>query len=528
MKNLRLIKSGIPEPDKDNPFAQIDYLFMMRGGLSPSSKTGRNYAITLAVYKDFLRDIVCEDGQPVAPTLKEAFPWDVHFRFYKWLVAQKGRFALITTFQHLSNLKQVVEYTRAHKFIRHEIFFVCPKMGNPAPTTQHRTAYDEGFYGPICDLLDKKYRLIKLNFASNIDDTLNLPGQDPRIEPPFTGDRCLMVLSLAEKMGSQGFTLNFCRGKLGIQTGAARRIIDFWTERGVFEEVPYGASRKSTGAYKKYVLKCQPTHSMLREAAPKTYGWKNLDNLIWFIFNEMEGRISEIRSSATNRRELPRLGVDRTFVNAIRRYHGGIKRVKAILAERSLANGDEKRVSATKIVTLMAMLAKLTGLNPESLADLQVDCLKKEPISGKPCLRYVKNRSKGKKVLALFDEEDRDLYSDSSDLKSDADGMLYFNLLPNAELVADVIETTIKVTELIRQKAPAEVANLLFIFESDKIKKVSAISQSNRTSWGLEYFKPRLAAHLKKRATKQDLAPDALSTIENEIDKKIAAANIIA
>lgn len=529
MKNdntLKLVSSGLPEPSENNPFAQIDYIFRRRGELSNSNKTKGSYIGVGLVFMEYLADC---DGSTATPgdfQLSKAFTWDVHFRYYKWMAAQGERFAMMTIVRHLNHLRQTINYARSHKFIRHEIFFVRPKKNALSyQTSERRTAYDSDLFEPIRELLDSQYRAIKQSLHLNkikVDvNSLDLPGRDPRIVPPHRMTAHLKVLDFLRSHSGSTFTPNKIQSLLGLGAGVGKRACQLWYEYGVIEQHPYYHfnSKKQTGW--SYKFKIDPTEAVLRDIDQKTYGWKNIDNVIWYIFNELGGELPEFASDG---------GVLSTPLDDPATVHYALREItisklQSVMDERGLPYKKAGRVDAPTVITMAAMLAMVTGLNVESLSDLRSNCVTIEPISGKPCLQYVKIRSKGKKVLTLFDEEDRELYSDSDAITDGTDQLLYFSLLPDACRVQEIIETTLELTKDIRKKAPPEHINRLFIFE-DMQRNVAGINPNNiKNSWST-LFRRNLADHIKHKLSRLDLPPEVLIAKKAEIDDEIAKAPI--
>jgi len=530
---LTLAEGCLPKSNEENPFAQIDHVYNRCKKLEHNSKSAKSYDDTIKVFKKYVEDVTLGADLALAASIKEVFTYDGHFRFYQWLVAQNGRYSLTTIRNHLSKLKKVIIYSRKHKYIKHEVSFVSLNVGNVAPTTDHRTAYNDKLYGLVRDFLEKEYRSIRTNLGNYAIIHQDLPGIDPRIESTVGphGDSFLRVLKWGQIKGDRGITVgNFEKRDATIDdpmcSVTARRALNFWADLGIFEKHKF---RRNTY---KYVFVREPTGEMLRAADPKSYGWNNIDNLIWYVSNVLGGEIPKLRywvgGVGGGGKNYYNSDLERRFVAGISKV-GGIKKFKKTLEERGLAYKDSKRVSSIKICNLMAMLAMITALNAESIISLNVDCIKNERVSGKPCLQYVKNRSNGKKALPLFDDDDKDIYSDSSHVESGIDSMLYFSLLPNADIVEDIVETILKVTEDIRKCAPVAVAKKLFIFQQPKGNnvggKVQMIRKKQLSPWSVQ-FKKNLAGYLKERAQKQNLTADAQLARETEIDELISTSTI--
>jgi integrase len=96
-------------------------------------------------------------------------------------------------------------------------------------------------------------------------------------------------------------------------------------------------------------------------------------------------------------------------------------------------------------------MAQITGMNMESIVPLNIDDLVLEHhATGKPCLRYWKERSTGAKELHL------DLFQ----------AKLQWLTQKQSREVAAIFETVKVLTQSIRKKAPAAISDKLFIYQS--------------------------------------------------------------
>lgn len=116
-------------------------------------------------------------------------------------------------------------------------------------------------------------------------------------------------------------------------------------------------------------------------------------------------------------------------------------------------------------------LAQITGMNLDSIVELDMDALDMDHYAtGKPCLRYWKERSTGAKEYYL------DLFQ--------AD--LQWLTKAQSKEIADVIETVKKLTSEIRESASDDIKDKLFIFESSgqtnyrEIRKLDSLNQEYR------------------------------------------------
>ncbi|WP_342952004.1 hypothetical protein [Paraburkholderia sp. JHI869] len=136
------------------------------------------------------------------------------------------------------------------------------------------------------------------------------------------------------------------------------------------------------------------------------------------------------------------------------------------------------------VMPLAAELCMLTGLNVESLKELEVDSYRqKHPLTGQPVLMYVKPRSasstrSAEKELHLPLLEMNEQYLEASVVQR----------------VEKIIGLTLALTEKIRSDAPPEIARKLFIFEDversrrDGQRSIVAIDPKGKTAVWYERF----------------------------------------
>jgi integrase len=129
-------------------------------------------------------------------------------------------------------------------------------------------------------------------------------------------------------------------------------------------------------------------------------------------------------------------------------------------------------ISKELILPLLYRLAQVTGMNADSLLELDVDdYIESHHATGKPCLTYWKERSEGGKEyhLDIFDAEVQWLTTSQS------------------KLVRSTIETILKLTERVRVKADKSISSKLFVCESATPR--SYLNPMKITSLGDEYKK---------------------------------------
>lgn len=129
------------------------------------------------------------------------------------------------------------------------------------------------------------------------------------------------------------------------------------------------------------------------------------------------------------------------------------------------------KVSSKVLSPFLFQLCRITGLNPESAIDLDVDSyLEEHPLTHKPCIRYWKERGIGEQDVHL------DLFNSEITWLPDLQG----------KMVKEIFDTVIELTKNIRNKLPPEFKNKLFIYQSDGRKafdKVMHLTPQN--SYGL-------------------------------------------
>lgn len=108
-------------------------------------------------------------------------------------------------------------------------------------------------------------------------------------------------------------------------------------------------------------------------------------------------------------------------------------------------------VSKEMLLPLLYKLAQVTGMNADSLLELDIDdYVESHHATGKPCLRYWKERSEGGKEyhLDIFDAE------------------IQWLTTLQSKLVKSTIDIILKVTARVRDKADEPLSSKLFICES--------------------------------------------------------------
>ena len=128
-----------------------------------------------------------------------------------------------------------------------------------------------------------------------------------------------------------------------------------------------------------------------------------------------------------------------------------VKRSGVSLREVVEGWGAHYRIDSTVIAPYAIKLAQVTGLNADSIKLLDVDDYEpRHPLTGRPCLRYWKERSEGGKVMHL------DIF--------EAD--ITWLTTAQSRAVAKVFEDVKALTASLRESAPEAVRDKLFIWQS--------------------------------------------------------------
>lgn len=109
------------------------------------------------------------------------------------------------------------------------------------------------------------------------------------------------------------------------------------------------------------------------------------------------------------------------------------------------------KITMKHLVPFLLKLMQITGMNVESIYALELDdFVDKHPATGKPCLRYWKERSDGQKIYHL------DIF------KANIQWLTH----SQSTHVKKIFDTVIKLTYKIREQAPPEHKNKLWLFET--------------------------------------------------------------
>lgn len=125
-----------------------------------------------------------------------------------------------------------------------------------------------------------------------------------------------------------------------------------------------------------------------------------------------------------------------------------------------LWNVPGRIVTAKALIPLYLKLIQVTGMNPSSIIDLEIDdFVVSHDATNRPCLRYWKERSSGAKEYHL------DIF--------DCD--ITWLSIGQAKVVKDIFETIIAITKHVRVNASDDVKNKLFICNSTARNKLNDV-----------------------------------------------------
>ena len=196
--------------------------------------------------------------------------------------------------------------------------------------------------------------------------------------------------------------------------------------------------------------------------------WASLENMRWYFENVLN--CEPILATRENLKK-----EHRKFLGyAIRSYYLDIGGLKGIYRKW----GVTASIDADVIMPLLIQLTIQTGLNVDSILDLEIDCFEESnPITGSPSIKYYKKRSNG------FNEMHINL-NPINDEKSIKD---YRN--NQAKLIKNTINIIIQLTKNIRTQAPENLKRKLFIIQNygsndGEIKKIN----SKKTSYWCKKF----------------------------------------
>lgn len=185
--------------------------------------------------------------------------------------------------------------------------------------------------------------------------------------------------------------------------------------------------------------------------------WKNVDNMRWYFENVLN--FEPILGTKENKK------LHKNFVEyAPTTYYTGIGGLRGIYRQWGVA----PLIDADLIMPLILQIALETGLNAQSILELDIDCFEeKNPISGVPVLKYYKERSTGSKELHFNMNDDN------------ANVCLKEFRQEQAKIIQNTIIVVKELTKKIRKEAPVEIQNKLFILQSNSRRKFGEIIAPN-------------------------------------------------
>jgi integrase len=199
----------------------------------------------------------------------------------------------------------------------------------------------------------------------------------------------------------------------------------------------------------------QPTSSKDRARKRDSgYGW-TLENTIYYFENMMNA--TPLRFIDENIKKHSSF-----FQIGLASYPGGLDK---FYEDRGLLPYIGRNIIGLYILKLVLE----TGLNPESVINLKVDCFRKiHHMTGKPYLRYFKLRSKGEKDYTFFADEDENV------------SLEYLNGAAQSAIVEATISKILELTSHIRPAAKPEDQEFLFIFQSIGSNSFGSVGRFDR------------------------------------------------
>ncbi|WP_417900117.1 site-specific integrase [Bacillus haimaensis] len=246
--------------------------------------------------------------------------------------------------------------------------------------------------------------------------------------------------------------------------------------------------------YKKTGIGVDP-RKLKRGQPAEVYGWNNIDNFRWYFENVLN--CEPILGTPENN-----IKHNSFLVYAPGKYfkrYGGLPGIYRMW-------GVTPYISAEIIMPLLIKLAMETGLNANTLYDLNIDCFKKQhPLSGTPYLSYYKGRSGGEKELHINTGK----YEDDMEIKNFRHHQ--------AVIIENTINQIKHLTEGIRNLAPTYLQSKLFIFQSSSqrsLGEIKLISSSVSSNW--------CSNIVKKYNLKSEVGEDLIFSVQRFRPTRIA------
>lgn len=208
------------------------------------------------------------------------------------------------------------------------------------------------------------------------------------------------------------------------------------TERARIAEIIDKDILYNEGLMKPYVMSGVGEDPLTPEGTIKN-GWGKIDNARWIFENRLGCRV------VTATELTPDSHYERAFLKIMGQSQDGLRGTIE-------SWGVMWRVDTAILAPYVIKLAQVTGLNADSVKTLDLDdFVKSHPATGRPCLRYWKERSTGEKLyhLDLFHAE------------------ITWLTTSQASEVAKIFDAVERLTAGIREQAEPEIRPKLFIFQ---------------------------------------------------------------
>ncbi|MFE4115791.1 site-specific integrase [Priestia sp. YIM B13448] len=193
-------------------------------------------------------------------------------------------------------------------------------------------------------------------------------------------------------------------------------------------------------------------------------GWGSIDNFRWYFENVLE--CEPIIGTSENKKK------HKSFIEyAPRKYFKELGGLPGIYK----GWGVTPFIDLEVIMPLVTKLALETGLNPNSIYELNVNCYgEQHPLSGVPYLKYYKLRSGGEKEIHLsLDKEIK-----NSTVKEFRH--------KQAQVIKKTIQAVLELTKEVRKDAPENMKEKLFLYQSTSqrcLGEVRLINSKTTSSW---------------------------------------------
>lgn len=235
--------------------------------------------------------------------------------------------------------------------------------------------------------------------------------------------------------------------------------------RALAQELAFSLKVCSGEGYKKTGVGRDPRQKPEKREGkgfPEGWGWRPLDNVRWYFENVLH--CVPIVATSDNKKN------HKFFVESLSNLY-----LKDIGGLRGLYRqwGVTSLIDADVIMPLVMKLAIETGLNPQSILSLEVDCfIEEHKLSGLPYIKYFKGRSGGEKEFQIV------LEHENMDIKE-------FRLHQSV-IIRKTIEKIVELTSDIRNTAPDNLKNNLLLYQTSSNRiygKTSLINEKVCSVW---------------------------------------------